>query len=66
IENTLSEPNVALKLKTNDKESIDNALAEALEFLDLANEASVGKDDINAARKKLQRTVTRAFASLNR
>ncbi|CAG8464106.1 31419_t:CDS:2 [Gigaspora margarita] len=50
IENTLNEPNVAMKLKRNDKEAIENALSE----------------DINATRKKLQRSVTRAFASLNR
>ncbi|CAG8520944.1 5445_t:CDS:2 [Diversispora eburnea] len=66
IENTLNEPNVAMKLKRNDKESIENALSEALEFLDLSNDASIGNDEINATRKKLQRSVTRAFASLNR
>ncbi|CAG8696666.1 6648_t:CDS:2, partial [Cetraspora pellucida] len=66
IENTLNEPNVAMKLKRNDKEAIENALSEALEFLDLANDASINKDEINATRKKLQRNVTRAFASLNR
>jgi len=66
IENTLNEPNVAMKLKRNDKESIENALAEALEFLDISNDSAVGKEDINATRKKLQRSVTRAFASLNR
>ncbi|RIA96529.1 heat shock 70 kDa protein 2 [Glomus cerebriforme] len=64
IENTLNEPNVAMKLKRNDKESIENALSEALEFLDISNDSS--KEDINATRKKLQRSVTRAFASLNR
>ncbi|RIB22220.1 heat shock 70 kDa protein 2, partial [Gigaspora rosea] len=62
IENTLNEPNVAMKLKRNDKEAIENALSEALEFLDLANDASINKEDINATRKKLQRSVTRAFA----
>ncbi|CAG8531414.1 8979_t:CDS:2 [Racocetra persica] len=66
IENTLNEPNVAMKLKRNDKEAIENALSEALEFLDLANDASINKEEINATRKKLQRSVTRAFASLNR
>ncbi|CAG8492371.1 358_t:CDS:2 [Cetraspora pellucida] len=66
IENTLNEPNVAMKLKRNDKEAIENALSEALEFLDLANDASINKEEINATRKKLQRNVTRAFASLNR
>ncbi|RHZ76472.1 hypothetical protein Glove_197g59 [Diversispora epigaea] len=66
IESTLNEPNVAMKLKRNDKESIENALSEALEFLDLASDKSVGNDEINATRKKLQRSVTRAFASLNR
>ncbi|CAG8731288.1 10061_t:CDS:2, partial [Acaulospora morrowiae] len=65
IENTLNEPNVAMKLKRNDKESIEKALSEALEFLDIAND-SVGKEEINATKKKLQRSVTRAFASLNR
>ncbi|RGB31784.1 hsp70-like protein [Rhizophagus diaphanus] len=66
IENTLNEPNVAMKLKRNDKESIENALSEALEFLDISNASAVSKEDINATRKKLQRSVTRAFASLNR
>ncbi|PKC18041.1 heat shock 70 kDa protein 2 [Rhizophagus irregularis] len=66
IENTLNEPNVAMKLKRNDKESIENALSEALEFLDISNDSTVSKEDINATRKKLQRSVTRAFASLNR
>ncbi|GBB99678.1 hypothetical protein RclHR1_00360027 [Rhizophagus clarus] len=66
IENTLNEPNVAMKLKRNDKESIENALSEALEFLDKSNEPTISKEDINATRKKLQRSVTRAFASLNR
>ncbi|CAG8564328.1 439_t:CDS:2 [Funneliformis mosseae] len=66
IDNTLNEPSVALKLKRNDKESIENALAEAHEFLDLANDSAISKEDINATKKKLQRSVTRAFASLNR
>ena len=80
-----------MKLKRNDKESIENALSgsnftiietktlffliliiftlifiEALEFLDISNDSTVSKEDINATRKKLQRSVTRAFASLNR
>jgi hypothetical protein len=77
-----------MKLKRNDKESIENALSgldfirieikfiefatnyfhilEALEFLDISNDSTVGKEDINAMRKKLQRSVTRAFTSLNR
>ncbi|CAG8481074.1 7605_t:CDS:2 [Paraglomus occultum] len=66
IENTLTEPNVALKLKHNEKDTIENALSETLEFLDLSDGSSATKDEISAVRKKLQRTVTRVFASLNR
>ncbi|CAG8571917.1 257_t:CDS:2 [Paraglomus brasilianum] len=66
IENTLNEPNVALKIKHNEKDTIENALSETLEFLDLNEGSSASKDEISAVRKKLQRTVTRAFASLNR
>jgi L1 cell adhesion molecule like protein len=67
IENTLNEPNVSMKLKRSDKETIEASLTEALECLDLSSDVTaVNKDDISNARKKLQRNVTRAFASLNR
>ncbi|RUS29338.1 hypothetical protein BC938DRAFT_480777 [Jimgerdemannia flammicorona] len=65
IESSLNEPNVTLKLKRNDKEAIEHALAEAMEHLDITGE-SADKDKIKGAQKKLQRTVTRAFASLSR
>ncbi|RUP47141.1 heat shock 70 kDa protein 2, partial [Jimgerdemannia flammicorona] len=65
IESSLNEPNVTLKLKRNDKEAIEHALAEAMEHLDITGEGA-DKDKIKGAQKKLQRTVTRAFASLSR
>ncbi|CAJ0753711.1 9575_t:CDS:2 [Entrophospora sp. SA101] len=48
-------------------ETIESALSEALECLELNGDNTVAsKEEISNAKKKLQRSVTRAFASLNR
>jgi L1 cell adhesion molecule like protein len=65
IESTINEPNVSMKLKRGDKQNIETALADATELLDIGSDESDAQK-IKDAHKKLQRTVTRAFASLSR
>ncbi|CDS13262.1 Putative Heat shock 70 kDa protein 2 [Lichtheimia ramosa] len=61
VENNISDPNVSMKLRRGDREAIETALAEAMEFMDISSEdASV--DDIKGAQTKLKRATTRAFA----
>ncbi|KAG0008260.1 hypothetical protein BGZ82_004773, partial [Podila clonocystis] len=56
-------PNVSLKLKNKDKRDIDNALNEAMEALEIGDDAE--KDTFVLAQRKLKRTVTKGFASLS-
>ncbi|KAG0011892.1 hypothetical protein BGZ81_001889, partial [Podila clonocystis] len=63
IQNTLNEPNVSLKLKNKDKRDIDAALNEAMEALEIGDDAE--KDTFVLAQRKLKRTVTKGFASLS-
>ncbi|OZJ06291.1 Heat shock 70 kDa protein 2 [Bifiguratus adelaidae] len=65
IESTMNEPNISMKMKRGDKNAIEEALAEAMEFLDI-NAEGADKDNIKGAEKKLKRAVTRAFAHLSR
>lgn len=61
VENQISDPNVNMKLRRGDREAIETALAEAMEFMDIsADDATV--DDIKSAQTKLKRAATRAFA----
>ncbi|ORY07193.1 heat shock 70 kDa protein 2 [Basidiobolus meristosporus CBS 931.73] len=63
IEGSMSDMNVAMKMKRGDKEAIENALSDAMEFLDIkANEAS--QDEISSTHRKLQKTVSSAFRNL--
>ncbi|KAG0331876.1 hypothetical protein BG000_010523, partial [Podila horticola] len=54
IQNTLNEPNVSLKLKNKDKRDIDAALNEAMEALEIGDDAE--KDTFVLAQRKLKRT----------
>ncbi|KAL0139312.1 heat shock protein 70 family [Mucor lusitanicus] len=61
VENNISDPNVNMKLRRGDRESIETALAEAMELLEIsADEAKA--DDLKSAQSKLKRASTRAFA----
>ncbi|OMJ21980.1 Heat shock protein sks2 [Smittium culicis] len=63
VENNLSDIKIETRLKRADKEAVENALAEAMEWLDI-NNSSASKEQISASQRKLQRTVTKAFQSL--
>jgi len=65
IEGTLGDMNVAMKLKRQERETVEAALAEAMEWMDI-NAAAAGKTEISSQQKKLQRTVSKAFAGLYR
>ncbi|KAI8575321.1 hypothetical protein K450DRAFT_194363 [Umbelopsis ramanniana AG] len=61
VENNITDPNISLKIRRGDRETIETALQEAMELLDLnAEEANV--DDLKAAHQKLKRASTRGFA----
>ncbi|CAO3587728.1 unnamed protein product [Absidia cylindrospora] len=60
VENNVSDPNVNMKLRRGDREAIETALAEAMEFMEISEETTV--DDIKGAQSKLKRAATRAFA----
>ncbi|KAK9763371.1 Heat shock protein ssb1 [Basidiobolus ranarum] len=62
-ESSLSDMNVAMKMKRGDKENVENALSEAMEWLDI-NASTASNDDISSRHRKLQRTVTSAFRNL--
>ncbi|CAO3608406.1 unnamed protein product [Cunninghamella blakesleeana] len=61
VENNISDPNVNMKLRRGDRESIETALAEAMELMDISAEDTT-VDDIKGAQAKLKRASTRAFA----
>ncbi|RKP14874.1 heat shock 70 kDa protein 2 [Piptocephalis cylindrospora] len=65
VEGTLGDMNVAMKLKRSERETVETALAEAMEWLDI-NQATAERSDISGHHKKLQRTVSKAFANLYR
>jgi L1 cell adhesion molecule like protein len=61
VENNITDPNISLKIRRGDRETIETALQEAMELMDLnADEANV--DDLKAAHQKLKRAATRGFA----
>ncbi|KAI8329241.1 heat shock 70 kDa protein 2 [Chlamydoabsidia padenii] len=60
VENNVSDPNVNMKLRRGDREAIETALAEAMEFMEISEETTV--DDIKSAQAKLKRAATRAFS----
>ncbi|KAI9179390.1 Heat shock protein ssb1 [Blastocladiella emersonii ATCC 22665] len=60
VEATMQDANVALKLKNSD--AIIEELGEAMEWLDLNKDAS--KDELIARKKKVERTVTKAFNAM--
>ncbi|KAJ2226274.1 Heat shock protein ssb1, partial [Coemansia sp. RSA 485] len=64
IESTVSDITVSTRLKNKDRETLENALAESMEWLD-ANGASSDKASINAAHRKLELAFKRAFAAAN-
>jgi len=53
------------KLKRQERESVETALAEAMEWLDI-NGKSAGAEQVERAQKKLQRIVSKSFAGLYR
>ncbi|ORX83005.1 hsp70-like protein [Basidiobolus meristosporus CBS 931.73] len=62
-ESSLSDMNVALKMKRGDKEAVEGALSDAMEWLDL-NASTASNDEISTHHRKLQKTVTSAFRNL--
>jgi len=65
IQNTLEDVDVMMKLKRQERESVENALSEAMEWLDINGKQS-SKDEVERAQKKLQRVVSKSFAALYR
>lgn len=65
IQGTMEDVNVMMKLKRQERESVENALSEAMEWLDIHGKHSQ-RDEIERAQKKLQRTVSKNFAALYR
>ncbi|PVV02608.1 hypothetical protein BB560_002935 [Smittium megazygosporum] len=63
VESNMSNIKIETRLKRGDKEAVENALSEAMEWLEI-NADSSSKDQIVSAQKKLQRTVNKAFQSL--
>ncbi|KAG2202232.1 heat shock 70 kDa protein 2 [Mucor mucedo] len=61
VENNISDPNVSMKLRRGDRESIETALAEAMELMEISADDAVA-DELKAAQSKLKRVTTRAFA----
>ncbi|KAG2202915.1 hsp70-like protein [Mucor mucedo] len=61
VENNISDPNVSMKLRRGDRESIETALAEAMELMEISAE-DANADELKSAQSKLKRVTTRAFA----
>ncbi|KAI9339233.1 heat shock 70 kDa protein 2 [Pilaira anomala] len=61
VENNISDPNVSMKLRRGDRESIETALAEAMELMEISAEDAKA-DELKSAQSKLKRVTTRAFA----
>ncbi|KAG2230509.1 hypothetical protein INT48_008314, partial [Thamnidium elegans] len=61
VENNISDPNVNMKLRRGDRESIETALAEAMELMEISAEDAKA-DELKSAQAKLKRVTTRAFA----
>ncbi|GAA5805461.1 heat shock 70 kDa protein 2 [Helicostylum pulchrum] len=61
VENNISDPNVNMKLRRGDRESIETALAEAMELMEISAE-DANADELKSAQSKLKRVTTRAFA----
>ncbi|GAA5795812.1 heat shock 70 kDa protein 2 [Helicostylum pulchrum] len=61
VENNISDPNVNMKLRRGDRESIETALAEAMELMEISAEDAKA-DELKSAQSKLKRVTTRAFA----
>ncbi|KAJ1936722.1 Heat shock protein ssb1 [Kickxella alabastrina] len=64
IESTISDISVGARLKNKDREALETALAETMEWLD-TNAATSDKSAINAAQRKLELVFKRAFAAAN-
>ncbi|PVU96937.1 hypothetical protein BB561_000879 [Smittium simulii] len=63
VEGNLSDIKIETRLRRGDKESVEKALSEAMEWLDI-NNTSATKEQFSTTQRKLQRTVTKAFSSL--
>jgi len=61
VENNITDPNISLKIRRGDRETVETALQEAMELMDL-NAEETNADDLKAAHQKLKRASTRAFA----
>jgi heat shock 70kDa protein 1/2/6/8 len=65
VESTLGEGNMGDRIKTREKATIENALVEAMEWLQINGE-SASKDEVDVERKKLQKLVAPIFAKAYR
>jgi len=65
VEGTLGDMNVSMKLKRSERDAVEQALSEAMEWLDI-NGTIAGRSEITQQQKKLQRIVSRNFVSLYR
>jgi len=66
VEENLSNPKITDRLPRSDRQALENALSEALEFLEITQTTAENKDKITNTQKKLERTAQRAFANLRR
>ncbi|KAJ1999924.1 Heat shock protein ssb1 [Coemansia thaxteri] len=64
IESTISDIKVEARLKRNDREALQNALADAMEFLE-TSASSANKEAIATTQRKLELVFKRAFQPLN-
>lgn len=65
IQGTMEDVDVMMKLKRQERESVENSLAEAMEWLDL-NGKHASTEELERSKKKLQRVVSKSFAALYR
>ncbi|KAI8866724.1 heat shock protein 70, partial [Ramicandelaber brevisporus] len=61
VESTYEDAMKANKLKKNDKKAIEDALAEAMTWLEISGSAATDKNSFSTQQKKLQRSIGKAF-----
>ncbi|KAI8868401.1 heat shock protein 70, partial [Ramicandelaber brevisporus] len=62
VESTYEQADKAGKLKKNDKKVIEDALAEAMTWLEISGSSATDKNSFSAQQKKLQRAFGKAFS----
>jgi len=65
VQGSMEDVDVMMKLKRQEREAVENSLAESMEWLDL-NGKSATTEELERTRKKLHRTVSKSFAALYR